>query len=222
MREPLIDHHISVGEGSVYPQGPLKSGVDGDHNAVRLVFSPLDEAYSYRLEVVTGAGGYDVTPTLFMEKETVTFTLPCSWTAAGTAAVRLVQLAQENGEEVVRRHYPPVLLQFDHRDEGCGGVIAAPLWQEYLTKAEQVMNLQRTLTESAAAQAATAAQAAAAAEPFAAQAEEQAQKAEHAATVAALQVQLAAQHVTDCESVLQQVETLCGIADEIKRTLGVE
>ena len=220
MREPLMDHHIQVGEGSVYPQGPLKGGIDGDHNAVRLVFSPLDEAYTYRLEVVTGAGGYDITGTLPMEKETVTFTLPCSWTAAGTAAVRLVQLAQENGVEAVRRYYPPVLLQFDHRDEGCGGVIAAPLWQEYLTHAEQVTAVQHTLTEQATAQATAAAASAAAAEPFASAAEEQAQRALVSATSAAFQAQIAAQHAASCEAVLRQTEELCGITDTILKVVS--
>ncbi len=219
MREPLIDHHITVSEGSVYPQGPLKSGIDGDHHAARLVFSPLDEDYAYRLEVVTGAGGYDITPLLPLEKETAVFSLPCSWTAAGIAAVRLVQIAQENGEEVVRRHYPPVLLQFEHRDEGCGGVIAAPLWQEYLTHAEQVMAMQHTLTAQATKAAQAAAAQAAAAEPFAATAETQAQNAKHSATLAALQAQLTAQYVRSCEAALQQVEELCGITDAILKVV---
>ena len=145
MALPIYEHRVTVTEDTVSPRGPLACGTAGDACAARLHFcfaSAFTDAadYSYRLEIVTGSGAYDITDRLSVEDNEIVYDIPAAWTAAGLAAVRLIQFAERNGTETARRYFPPVALQFAYRDEGSGAVTAAPQWQEYLTRAEALLD----------------------------------------------------------------------------------
>lgn len=132
---------FTVGTADVTPQGPLAAGTAGDDAATCLVFhleAPVGDSI-YRLEIVRGDGVYDMTePLTPADDAVIRFDIPAAWTAAGTAAVRLVELTAEDGREVRRHYYPPVLLTFAYRDEGIPG--DAPLcWQTMLTRAEAML-----------------------------------------------------------------------------------
>lgn len=145
MALPIYEHRVTVTEETVSPRGPLMCGTAGDACAARLRFefaSAFADAadYSYRLEIVTGSGAYDITDRLTLADNEIVFDIPAAWTAAGLAAVRLVQFAEQDGTETARRYFPPVALQFAYRDEGSGAVTAALQWQEYLTRAEALLD----------------------------------------------------------------------------------
>lgn len=156
------EHRITVQDGTLTPQGPLPCGTAGDHAAARLIFAPLDAAFAYRAEIVTGADTYDITDRLGVTDGELTLPIPSAWTEAGTAALRLVQLEIVDGEEVARCYYPPISLTFDYRDEGHGAAVAAPLWQELLTQSEATLAQLRSEADEASMRAETAADAAAA------------------------------------------------------------
>ncbi|MCI8554040.1 MAG: hypothetical protein HFJ80_03745, partial [Clostridiales bacterium] len=92
---------FTAGPVEVEPAGPQYAGVQGDHQATRVVFI-LDEAlyaaqYSYRLEYVDGMGGYDTTDYLKPVAQEgqagvqVEYWLPDTWTRSGGAGeIRLV------------------------------------------------------------------------------------------------------------------------------------
>lgn len=219
----IYKHRITVQENTVSPQGPLDCGTAGDDGAAQLIFAPLDAAYAYRLEIVTGDGAYDITKSLTVQDSAVTQDIPAAWTAAGTAAMRLVQLEVQDGIECARRYYPPVLLQFAYRDEGCGGVTAAPLWQTMLTRAEAVLDEMSALAGEAEG-AITAAKAAAG---DAADAKQAALSAAASADAAAPYAQSAADaaeeaegSAADCAAVLAAVQELSGIAGDIEEMAG--
>lgn len=145
MALPIYEHRVTVTEDTVSPRGPLACGTDGDERAARLHFcfaAAFTDAteYSYRLEIVTGSGAYDITERLTIADNEIVYDIPAAWTAAGLAAVRLIQFAEQDGIETARRHFPPVALQFAYRDEGSGAVTAALRWQEYLTRAEAMLD----------------------------------------------------------------------------------
>ncbi len=197
MSFPVYEHRITVTSEGVSPQGPLDAGVHGDEGATRLTFdvSALGNAaaYSYRVEVVDGAGAYDITPLLTVQNNAVTWDIPTGWTTAGTAALRLVQLAvDEQGHETARRYFPPVLLNFDYRDEGNGTITAAPLWQEALTRAQAALEATAAATAAAVAAAETA-------------------------TRAATQAELAED---SCQDAWEQVENLSGVVEDIRELAG--
>lgn len=140
MTLPVYEHHLTVGEAAVTPRGPLFCGTAGDKHAAKLIFSPLEAGYHYRLEIVNGAGEYDITERLTVANGEASVTVPAAWTAAGTAAVRLLQFEEQDGTESARCYYPPVLLSFAYRDEGGAPAVAEPLWQEQVTRAEALLD----------------------------------------------------------------------------------
>lgn len=220
MAFPAYTHQLTVTDVDVTPKGPFDCGVSGDKRATRLSFYfehlPIDSIY--RLEIVCGDGSYDLTDRLTMEDPPeIVFDIPTAWTAAGVAAVRLVEYVEENGEETARRYYPPFFLQFAYRDEGTGSAEAKPILQELITRAEREFE--------------NAAEAAKSAEESAIRAEKAAETAGSggAGDVDASEVTYDGAHDKDIENVEQALSYLFGEVDgsnavvaEIKTTLGVE
>lgn len=131
---------FTVTADDVTPSTIQAAGTVGDHLSTRLVFAvPMDEV-GYRLELTDGSGGYDITETLYAEAGMLTYDLPCSWTTAGVATVRLIAVETDGeGTETMRYHFPPVYLQFDERDGGdAAGEQAASQWQSILSTAESL------------------------------------------------------------------------------------
>ena len=207
MAFPQTVLQLTVADGTVTPQGPLAAGTAGDDAATRLnfYFETSTPGSVYRLEIVRGDGVYDLTAPLMLTPDSpeLNFDIPATWTAAGTAAVRLVELTVENGEETQRRYYPPILLTFAYRDEGVPMNDAPLLWQSLLARAEATLN-----TASAAATAATADAAAATADAAAARA-------------AAEQAAMNGNAAERAEAAAAYCESLVGLTAAIKATLGV-
>ena len=223
MTLPVYEHRLTVDGTTITPRGPLFCGTAGDKHAARLTFVRLDERYHYRVEIVNGAGAYDISARLTVQDAEAAITIPAAWTAAGTAAVRLVQLEEQDGAETARRYYPPVLLSFAYRDEGSIPATAEPLWQEQITRAETLLN-ELTVT---AAEARQAVETAKEATDAAKQAENAAQAAAQAAQVAepyAVRAETAAKaaedSAEDCGNVLSEVQELSGIANDIEQLTG--
>ena len=223
MTLPVYEHHLTVDGITITPRGPLFCGTAGDKHAARLTVVRLDERYHYRVEIVNGAGEYDISERLTVQDAEAAITIPAAWTAAGTAAVRLVQFEEQDGAETARRYYPPVLLSFAYRDEGSKPATAEPLWQEQITRAETLLN-ELTVT---AAEARQAVETAKEATDAAKQAENAAQAAAQAAQVAepyAVRAETAAKaaedSAEDCGNVLTEVQELSGIANDIEQLTG--
>lgn len=130
---------------TVTPDTPQAAGVRGDNGAARLIFQVGDSDCTYRLEIVDGSGGYDITEPLPVTDKTVVFDVPAAWTAPGIAAVRLVELS---GETV--RHFPPVRLLFADREEGQALAESLPRWQQLLTDAEEALDEATDIAQQAA------------------------------------------------------------------------
>ena len=144
MAFPVFTHRLTVTASDITPRGPLSCGTDGDEGVTRLNFhfeSPA-AGNTYRLEIVRGDGVYDITEPLVLATDAseLDFDIPAVWTAAGTAAVRLVEYTVTDGVETQRHYYPPFLLTFAYRDEGMAAGDAPLRWQELLTRAEKVMS----------------------------------------------------------------------------------
>ncbi len=82
--------------GGIAPAAPQYAGVQGEHNACRVVFDVSAwsaEPFLYRGEFVGGDGAGGTTDVLEVKNGCVSFLLPATWTAAGGRAVaRLVAL----------------------------------------------------------------------------------------------------------------------------------
>ncbi len=206
---------------------PKHGGTYGDKGVLRICFSGVPNDGKYRVEVVDGAGVYDAIGYLQADGGEVTVTVPTAWTSPGTATFRLVEVTVDKEfNETERRFSDPCYVRFDGR--GCGALpsVAALEWMNTLDRANAA---EKTATACAAdalnfSDKAQDAQVAAEtaqekAETAMNTAETQAQNAKHSATLAALQAQLTAQHVTSCEAALQQVEELCGITDAILKVV---
>lgn len=155
---PCYHYELTARDGKITPCEVLDGGVAGDRGALRLVFVTDDTAgYTYRAEAVNAAGGYDITEPMTPTNGRVSVDVPPSWMVAGITTVRLVQLEICDGEEVSRLYFSPVLVKFAYRDEGDGVAVAAPQWQEMLTRAETVLER----VQEAALDASTAAELAA-------------------------------------------------------------
>lgn len=128
---------FSVTADAVTPDTPQSAGHSGDHKAAVVRFQVPFEGYRYRLEITDGNGGYDTTGLLDAEDGTVSYEVPCAWTAAGIATLRLVAVEQEDGAEIVRFHSAPAYLHFADREDGEPlGDSARPAWQETLDEAQ--------------------------------------------------------------------------------------
>lgn len=243
MAFPMYQHTFTVTESGISPQGPLPCGTAGDDGAARLIFvfasSFADAAeYRYRLEIVCGDGSYDLTAAQVPVSGALTWEVPAAWTAAGTAAARLVQVATDaEGHEVRRRHFAPVLLQFAYRDEGSVAE-TTPRWQELLARGEQLLDVLSGVSERVETSAALAATEAAKAVEIGKEAEEAAtsaslsaeraaeeSRAAHAAAEQAEPQVRRAEQAADtadekaqaCDALLQKAEDLCGTVAEIEK-----
>lgn len=244
MTLPIYQYTLQVEKNEVTPHGPLPCGTDGDHLAARLIFAFTasvmhPDAYRYRLEIVCGNGAYDLTEPQEVEAGEVGWDIPASWTAAGLASVRLVQLeVAADGTETRCRHFPPVLLQFDHRPQGNGTPDVTPRWQALLTRSEQLLN-EMSAAHSELVAASRTATAAATAAQVAGEAAEQAatdaavsaaHSAENAASAVnqvepfALRAEEAAASADEdaeaCDALLLRCEELCGTAEDIAALAG--
>ena len=130
---------FTVTAAGVSPDTPQFAGRDGDHRAAELRFAVPFDNCRYRLEVLDGAGGYDITDLLDAVDGIVTYAVPAAWTAAGVAAVRVIAIG--DGEEV-RFHSAPAYLRFDDRESGEAlGDSLRPAWQETLDEATAFLAL---------------------------------------------------------------------------------
>ena len=95
---------FNVSKDTAAPSGdersPLRAGVYGDKGQATVTFNlsedvPIGDGYRYRVEIVDGAGGYDVTELMTSEDGMVVVDIPTAWTAPGVAALRLVAVETE-------------------------------------------------------------------------------------------------------------------------------
>lgn len=215
MSLPIYVHALTVTETEITPQGPLACGTEGDENAARLRLRlELEEptAYTYRLEVVTGDGSYDLTDRLPISDGALTFDVPTAWTAAGLAAVRLVRATEADGTELARQYYPPVLLQFAYRDEGAAPLSAPLRWQELIARAEAVLEHASHLADSALS---TGTEALLTLERVS-------EAGDAAASDARASADRATAAADDCRAVQESVESLSGIAASLLTLTGTE
>lgn len=136
---------FTVSAEGTTPAEPQPAGVFGDHQAALLSFTVPPEVPSecrFRLEIIDGSGGYDITELLEAENGVVSYAVPRAWTAAGTAAVRLIAVSEnDSGEEVLCFHGAPAYLFFEEREDGSPlEATAGPVWQEVMHRAETVTN----------------------------------------------------------------------------------
>lgn len=238
---------FDVSKDTVSPHGgskePLRGGVYGDKGQASVTFNllegvPMGGGYRYRVEIVDGAGGYDVTELMPAEEGKVVIDIPTSWTVPGVAALRLVAVETDaDGNEEARFHSLPMHVYFDDRNDGkpVEGM-AETVWQSFLTKSEKYIDEARRSAERSAADATSAQEAAGEAKKaaesaatdaaqgasgYADAAGESAGAAEEAAERAGSHAAEASQIKAECEGILAQVEELSGITASIKRTVGV-
>ncbi len=107
--------------GGVLPKSPQYAGIQGEHNACRVVFDVsvwADEPFLYRGEFVGGDGTGGTTAVLSVEDGCVSFPFPAAWTAAGGRAVaRLVASVTVDGEETQTVYAVDVPLYFAAKQE---------------------------------------------------------------------------------------------------------
>ncbi len=129
---------FTVTATAVTPDIPQFAGHMGDHRAVLLRFLVPFVDCRYRLEIVDGSGGYDTTALLDAADGVVSYEVPCAWTAAGVATVRLVAVEEgADGAEIVRFHSAPAYLTFADREDGEPLTDALrPAWQVTLDEAQ--------------------------------------------------------------------------------------
>ncbi len=127
---------IGVDTGEVTPNVVMEMGYTGDHLNAEVSFRVYRVGGEYRLEIIDGNGAYDITEPLFSDQEgMVTYRIPSSWTAPGTATVRLIEYG-ENGRVA---HYAPVSLFFADREEGELVEYCRPRFETLLETAEEAV-----------------------------------------------------------------------------------
>lgn len=107
--------------GGIAPATPQYAGIQGEHNACRVVFDVsawAAERFLYRGEFVGGDGTGGTTDVLEQSEGCVSFALPAAWTAAGGRAVaRLVASLTADGEETQTVFAVDVPLYFAAKQE---------------------------------------------------------------------------------------------------------
>jgi hypothetical protein len=207
MSEPVYALHFTAHRETpaVLPDTPVMAGYTGDHGAARLTFEVSRTDCRYRIEITDGSGAYDITQLLTAQNGAVTWDVPASWTAPGTAAVRLVEVdVGEDGTEQAVFHYPSVSLFFADRENGNGMGEVLPCWQQVMTEAETATQQART----AASQADAAAQRVEEVSHLLDTAETTAQAAE---TTAAGAMATAKEAVTAAEEAQTRADTVKGV-----------
>ncbi len=121
---------------AVTPVSLGEMGYTGDHLSAELAFAVGKSGYTYRLEIVDGSGGYDITEPLTPDQNgQVVYRVPSCWTAPGTATVRLI----EYGTDERVTHFAPVSLFFADREEGDAAEYCRPRFEVLLTTAEEAV-----------------------------------------------------------------------------------
>lgn len=135
--------HLSVTPDGVTPDTPQFAGRLGDDRAAELCIRVPFTGCRYRLEVIDGAGGYDITDLLDAEDGTVRYAVPCAWTTAGIAALRVIAV----GADGWRFHSAAAYLRFEDREDGDYlNDTVRPAWQETLDEASVLLDtLERKL-----------------------------------------------------------------------------
>ena len=231
----LYDIQFTVTRDGVTPTEPQRAGVYGDEGQATVVFTVASDlrldGYRYRVEVVDGAGGYDVTELMEADSGKITIEIPSAWTSAGVASLRLVAVeVGEDGEEARRFHSRPALIFFDDREDGeFVRPAAEAVWQSFLEKStvfvEEANKLAKDAEEaarSASESADTAAEKAAeVVGQYADSAANNAIHAEECAKTAKVYSDSAAASAERCNEVLLEIADLVGITESIKRVVGV-
>ena len=98
MQEPIRTLRVQADANGVRPSNPQYAGVQGEHNATRVIFA-LDEAllraeYRYRFEFVDSMGGLDAGGEATPVDGELSCLLPEPWTrAGGCGTLRLCAVA---------------------------------------------------------------------------------------------------------------------------------
>lgn len=124
MSEPVRTITFTASASGVTPSYPQAAGVQGDHNATKVVFqldsSIIKSTYKYRFEYVDGGGGWDTTDYITPVDNSLSILLPEAWTAAGgcgTIRLQVSELGADNVEELIVYTLTGRLL-FADRDSG--------------------------------------------------------------------------------------------------------
>ncbi len=127
---------VGIDTGEVTPNVVMEMGYTGDHLNAEVSFRVYTVGGEYRLEIVDGNGAYDITEPLVSDEDGyVTYRIPSSWTAPGTATVRLI----EYGEDGRVSHFAPVSLFFADREEGERAEYCRPRFETLLVTAEEAV-----------------------------------------------------------------------------------
>ncbi len=128
---------FTVTDTGITPTAPQWAGMQGEHQATRVVFILPDALntgeYRFRAEWVDGTQSFFTSGFLKAESGEVSLLIPSAWTAAGgTGEIRLV--AQLEGEENASQtvYSRPGRLTFTNRDEGVEGTTSAENGLDYL------------------------------------------------------------------------------------------
>lgn len=136
MDNPQYTLSYALVDTEFQPTEVQTAGFYGDHHAARLVISGLQSDCRYCLEIVDGGGAYDITERMSAPNGTLTYDIPASWTAPGTARVRVVRVGEERGDDTQYVHYAPLLLYFADREDGTAMGEMLPRWQAVMTEVE--------------------------------------------------------------------------------------
>lgn len=149
MQEPIRTLRVQADANGVRPSNPQYAGVQGEHNATRVIFA-LDEAllraeYRYRFEFVDSMGGLDAGGEATPVDGELSCLLPEPWTrAGGCGTLRLCAVAAgADGQEEQVVYTLPALLTFATRES------AGPLEDEVKTNLSALMTDAREATDAA-------------------------------------------------------------------------
>lgn len=149
MQEPIRTLRVQADANGVRPSNPQYAGVQGEHNATRVIFA-LDEAllraeYRYRFEFVDSMGGLDAGGEATPVDGELSCLLPEPWTrTGGCGTLRLCAVAAgTDGQEEQVVYTLPALLTFATRES------AGPLEDEVKSNLSALMTDAREATDAA-------------------------------------------------------------------------
>lgn len=149
MQEPIRTLRVQADANGVRPSNPQYAGVQGEHNATRVIFA-LDEAllraeYRYRFEFVDSMGGLDAGGEATPVDGELSCLLPEPWTrAGGCGTLRLCAVAAgADGQEEQVVYTLPALLTFATRES------AGPLEDEVKTNLSALISEAGKATDAA-------------------------------------------------------------------------
>lgn len=138
---------FTVHENSIAPTAPQWAGIQGEHQATRVVFELLDSwsraDYRYRVEWIDGMQAFFTSDFLTADDEGISLLLPAAWTAAGgTGEIRLAASLNEGTGDMGQTVYSMTgRLTFSNRDEGIPGIASAASSLDFLlSEAQRALN----------------------------------------------------------------------------------